>query len=74
MASNGVIGITAQIMESSEITGTGAKKPTDPSMSIFQRISMGLKNIKKNFNPLVYFSCYWEVHKSPEVFWVKLER
>ena len=53
MASNGVIGITAQIMESSEITGTGAKKPTDPSMSIFQRISMGLKNIKKNFKALV---------------------
>ena len=53
MASNGVIGITAQIMESSEITGTGAKKPTDPSMSIFQRISMGLKNIKKNFKSLV---------------------
>jgi hypothetical protein len=53
MAANGVIGITAQIMESSEITGTGAKKPNDPSMSIFQRISMGLKNIKKNFKALV---------------------
>jgi len=53
MAANGVIGITAQIMESSEITGTGAKKPSDPSMSIFQRISMGLKNIKKNFKALV---------------------
>lgn len=51
MAANGVIGITAQIMESSEITG--AKKPSDPSMSIFQRISMGLKNIKKNFKALV---------------------
>jgi hypothetical protein len=53
MAANGVIGITAQIMESSEITGTAAKKPNDPSMSIFQRISMGLKNIKKNFKALV---------------------
>ena len=51
MAANGVIGITAQIMESSELTG--GKQQASPSMSIFQRISMGLKNIKKGFKSLV---------------------
>ena len=51
MAANGVIGITAQIMESSDLTG--GKEQASPSMSIFQRISMGLRNIKKNFKSLV---------------------
>ena len=51
MAANGVIGITAQIMESSDLTG--GKEQASPSMSIFQRIAMGLRNIKKGFKSLV---------------------
>tara|TARA_R110000824_G_scaffold62407_1_gene165323 strand:- start:61 stop:1191 length:1131 start_codon:yes stop_codon:yes gene_type:complete len=51
MAANGVIGITAQIMESTDLPG--GKEQASPSMSIFQRITMGLKNIKKNFKSLV---------------------
>ena len=51
MAANGVIGITAQIMESSDLTG--GKEQASPSMSIFQRIALGLRNIKKGFKSLV---------------------
>lgn len=51
MAANGVIGITAQIMESSDLTG--GKEQASPSMSIFQRIAMGLRNIKRDFKSLV---------------------
>jgi len=51
MAANGVIGITAQIMESSDLTG--GKEQASPSMSILQRIAMGLRNIKKGFKSLV---------------------
>ena len=51
MAANGVIGITAQIMESSDLTG--GKEQASPSMSIFQRIAMGIRNIKRGFKSLV---------------------
>ena len=51
MAASGVIGITAQIMESSDLTG--GKEQASPSMSILQRITLGLRNIKTGFKSLV---------------------
>ena len=50
MAANGVIGITAQIVESTDIGGE--QKPT-PNMSMFERISQTLKNIRGNMGKMV---------------------
>ena len=53
MVANGVIGITAQIVASSDLPG-GSNKPDDKSsMSIFQRMANGFKSAKQNFGKLV---------------------
>ena len=50
MAGNGVIGITAQIMESSDL---GGKQNPAPNMSLYQRMAVGLQNAKKSVKKLV---------------------
>lgn len=53
MVANGVIGVTAQILASSDLPG-GSEKPDDKSsMSIFQRMARGFKGMKQNFGQLV---------------------
>ena len=62
MPANGVIGITAQILESAELGGK--EKPT-PDMSMLQRISQSFNNMRKDWKKMVG-------GKATGLFWVML--
>jgi hypothetical protein len=62
MPANGVIGITAQILESVELGGK--EKPT-PDMSMLQRIAMSFNNMRKDWKKMVG-------GKATGLFWVML--
>ena len=50
MAANGVIGISAQIVESSDI---GGKQKSTPDMSLLQRITGSFQNMRKDWKKMV---------------------
>ena len=62
MPANGVIGITAQILESADLGGK--EKPT-PDMSMLQRISQSFNNMRKDWKKMVG-------GKATGLFWVML--
>tara|TARA_R100000808_G_scaffold10395_1_gene27658 strand:- start:31462 stop:32628 length:1167 start_codon:yes stop_codon:yes gene_type:complete len=62
MAANGVIGITAQILESTDLDGQ--QQPT-PDMSLLQRISVSLRNMRQNWKKMVG-------SKATGLFWIML--